>query len=160
MQVYPQGRGMDAMVKSWTIKEGLVVEAIPLEDIKAAYSNIEKDLHCVSTKLNAEWIPADIYAALRAGSAELFVMYKNDYYVGFGVLTLVDNFDGEKSLFIWVAYANPEYNVIEEGFKFLDRLSEDLNVTGIEFNSTRSGWTRMVNRYGYTEKTKVFRKEV
>ena len=121
MQVYPQGRGMDAMVKSWTIKEGVVVEAIPLEDIKAAYSNIEKDLHCVSTKLNAEWIPADIYAALRAGSAELFVMYKNDYYVGFGVLTLVDNLDGEKSLFIWVAYAKPEYNVIEEGFKFLEK---------------------------------------
>ena len=151
---------MDAMVKSWTIKEGLVVEAIPLEDVKAAYSNIEKDLHYVSTKLNAEWIPADIYAALRAGSAELSVMYKNDYYVGFGVLTLVDNLDGEKSLFIWVAYTKPEYNVIKEGFEFLDKLSEDLNVTGIEFHSPRSGWTRKVNIHGYVEKHRTFRKEV
>ena len=44
---------MDDMAKSWTTKD-IVFEYIPVEDIKAAYSNIEQDLKRVTQKSYAE----------------------------------------------------------------------------------------------------------
>ena len=75
MQVYPQGRGMDDMAKNWTIN-GKVFEYIPLEDVKVAYNTIEPDLRKVAAKSYADWIPADVYAALRKGSSELYMVYE------------------------------------------------------------------------------------
>ena len=74
------------MAGSLTIR-GVVFEHIPLEDIRAAYTNIESDLYEVTKKSHADWIPADVYSALRNGSADLYVVYKDEEYAGFLVTT-------------------------------------------------------------------------
>ena len=63
---------MGDMVKNWTIKN-TVFEYIPIEDIRITYNTIEADLKRVMTKTYTDWIPADVYAALRNGSSELYL---------------------------------------------------------------------------------------
>jgi len=159
VQVYPQGRGMDDMAKSWTIND-TVFEYIPIEDIKAAYSNIEKDLKRVTQKSYADWIPADVYAALREGSSELYMAYTKDYYSGFLVLSVINDAGGEKTLYIWVAYSRPGYNNMEAGMEFLERLVQNTSITGMEFHSDRSGWSRAANTHGFKAVTTVYKKEL
>ena len=151
---------MDDMVKSWTTNDGTVFEHIPLEDVKVAYNTIEKDLKKVTLKTYSDWIPADVYVSLRRAEADLYMAYKDEYYVGFFVTTIVRDFGGEKILFVWVAYSNPKYDNTEAGFEFLETLSKELDTTEIEFHSSRSGWAKKAEAYGYMPVMQVFKKEV
>ena len=159
MQVYPQGRGMDDMAKSWTIN-GKVFEYIPLEDVKVAYNTIEPDLRKVAEKSYADWIPADVYAALRKGSSELYMVYEDNYYAGFVIVSILDDAGGEKTLYIWVAYSRPGYNIIGAGVEFLEGLIQNTSITGMEFHSDRSGWSRAAKKHGFKAVTTVYRKEI
>ena len=150
---------MDDMAKSWTIKD-TVFEYIPKEDIKAAYSNIEQDLKRVTQKSYADWIPADVYAALRDGSSELYMAYKKDYYAGFVIVSVINDAGGEKTLHIWVAYSRPGYNIIGAGVEFLEELVKNTSITGMEFHSNRLGWSKTANLHGFKAVTTVYKKEV
>ena len=55
---------MDDMERSSTIR-GIVFDAIPPQQIRAAYNIIEKDLQKVISRSYSDWIPADVYSALR-----------------------------------------------------------------------------------------------
>ena len=112
---------MDDMAKSWTIN-GKVFEYIPLEDVKVAYTRIESELKKVAEKSYADWIPADVYAALRKSSSELYMVYENNYYAGFVIVSILDDAGGEKTLHIWVAYSRSGYNIIGAGVEFLEGL--------------------------------------
>ena len=131
-----------------------------LTTIAAEQLAIEADLRTVMRKSYSDWIPADVYASLREGKAELVVAYKKEQYAGFLVLSMLNDFSGEKKLFIWVAYANPKYNIVAETFKFLDNIAENSNLIAIEFDSSRSGWMRTAKQHGYEAITRTYRKEV
>ena len=150
---------MDDMERSSTIR-GVVFDAIPSKQIRAAYNIIEKDLQKVISRSYSDWIPADVYSALRNETSELVVAYKDEQYAGFLVLSMLSEFGGEKKLFVWVAYANPEYNVAEETFDFLGRVAKNSNLVAIEFDSSRSGWMRVAKQQGYRAITTTYRKEV
>ena len=96
------------MERSSTIR-GVVFDAIPPEQIRAAYNIIEKDLQKVISRSYSDWIPADVYSALRNGTSELVVAYKDEQYAGFLVLSILSEFGGEKKLFVWVCllYTSP-----------------------------------------------------
>ena len=64
------------MVRRSTIN-GVVFEHIPVEDVRVAYERIEQDLHKIRKKSYADWIPADIYAALKNGKTDLFKIIKD-----------------------------------------------------------------------------------
>ena len=64
------------MVRRSTIN-GVVFEHIPVVDVRVAYERIEQDLHKIKKKSYADWIPADLYAALKAGNADLFIGFEN-----------------------------------------------------------------------------------
>lgn len=147
------------MERSLTIR-GVVFDAIPPEKIKAAYNIIEKDLQKVISKSYSDWIPADVYSSLRNKNSELVVAYEEENYAGFLVLSILNEFGGEKKLFVWVAYANPEYNIAEETFDFLSRAAKNSNLVAIEFDSSRSGWMRVAKQQGYKAISTTYRKEV
>jgi len=150
---------MDVMAKSWTIRN-TVFEYIPVEDVRVAYKNIEDDLERVTSKSYADWIPADVYAALRNGSSELYMAYEKDYYAGFVIVSILNDSGGEKTLYIWVAYSVPKYNIIGAGVEFLEELIQNTAITGMEFHSNRPGWTRLANKHGFKAVTTIFKKEL
>ena len=147
------------MVRRSTIN-GVVFEHIPVEDVRVAYERIEQDLHKIRKKSYADWIPADIYAALKTGSADLFIGYDKDYYAGFIVTSSIQDAGGQPTLFLWATYQNPKFNHKDNGFIFLDKLAEECNVSAVEFHSSRKGWTKAAKRHGYEPVTQVYRKEM
>ena len=147
------------MVRRSTIN-GVVFEHIPVEDVRVAYERIEQDLHKIRKKSYADWIPADIYAALKSGNADLFMGYKKKYYVGFVVTSFIQDAGGQPTLFLWAMYQNPGFNDKDNGFIFLDTVAEEFNVSAIEFHSSRKGWTRAAKKHGYEVVTQVYKKEM
>ncbi len=147
------------MVRRSTIN-GVVFEHIPVEDVRVAYGRIEQDLHKIRKKAYADWIPADIYAALKIGNADLFIGYDKDYYAGFIVTSFIQDEGGQPTLFLWATYQNPEFKHKDNGFIFLDKLAEECNVSAVEFHSSRKGWTKAAKRHGYEPVTQVYRKEM
>ena len=51
----------------------------------------------------------------------------------------------EKKLYIFGLY-RLGYNNMEAGMEFLERLVQNTSITGMEFHSDRSGWSRAANR--------------
>jgi len=147
------------MVRRSTIN-GVVFEHIPVEDVRVAYERIEQDLHKIRKKSYADWIPADIYAALKVGNADLFIGYEKDYYAGFIITSFIKDAGGQPTLFLWATYQNPKFNHKDNGFIFLDKLAEECNVSAVEFHSSRKGWTKAAKRHGYEPVTQVYRKEM
>ena len=147
------------MVRRSTI-DGVVFEHIPVEDVRCAYERIEQDLHKVRRKSYADWIPADIYAALKTGSADLFIGYDKEYYAGFIITSFIKDTSGEPTLFLWATYQNPKYKHKDNGFIFLDQLAEEFKVSAIEFHSSRKGWERASKTRGYELVTNIYRKEM
>ncbi len=157
MLVYPQGRGMDDTEKSWTT-DGVTFKHVPQEELKFVYSNIEPDLVRVTQKATADWIPADIYAAVRSGNTHLYVAFKDNYYAGFVVVSILRDAVGEKTLHIWVGYSRPKYNIIGAGVEFLEYLIQNTDIVGMEFHSDRPGWNRVANKHGFKAVTTVYKK--
>jgi hypothetical protein len=58
------------------------------------------------------------------------------------------------------SHSNPKYDNTEAGFEFLETLSKELDTTEIEFHSSRSGWAKKAEAYGYMPVMQVFKKEV
>ena len=147
------------MVRRSTIN-GVVFEHIPVEDVRVAYERIEQALHKIRKKSYADWIPADIYAALKSGNADLFMGYKKKYYAGFIVTSFIQDAGGQPTLFLWAMYQNPGFNDKDNGFIFLDTVAEEFNVSAIEFHSSRKGWARAAKKHGYEVITQIYRKEM
>ena len=147
------------MVRRSTIN-GVVFEHIPVEDVRVAYERIEQDLHKIRKKSYADWIPADIYAALKVGNADLFIGYEKDYYAGFIITSFVQDGSGQPVLFLWATYQNPEFKHKDNGFIFLETLAEECNVSAVEFHSSRKGWAKTAKKHGYEPVAQVYRKEM
>ena len=147
------------MVRRSTIN-GVVFEHIPVEDVRVAYERIEQALHKIRKKSYADWIPADIYAALKSGNADLFMGYKKKYYAGFIVTSFIQDAGGQPTLFLWATYQNPGFKHKDNGFIFLDKVAEEFNVSAIEFHSSRLGWTRAAKKHGYEVVAQVYKKEM
>jgi len=147
------------MVQRLTIN-GVSVEAIPASEVGYAYTTIEPDLQVIRNKSYSDWIPADIYLALRNSSATLYMFYKKDAYIGFVVCSIISDPSGEPTLFVWATYQKPEYNYVKAGFDFLDKLALEKNVRTIEFHTSRPGWAKTATTNGFKLTSYVYKKEV
>lgn len=147
------------MVQRSTIN-GISVEEIPVDEIRYAYERIESDQHVIRNKSYSDWIPADIYLALRNKNATLYMFYETDKYVGFVICSLISDPGGEPTLFIWASYQKPEYNYREVGFTFLDKLALEKNVKTLEFHTSRPGWARVARKHGFELTSYVYKKEL
>lgn len=136
----------------------LVLDWVPEAKLREAYERIENDLQYIREKSYADWIPADIYALLKSREADLYVAFEQDKYVGFLVVSLTKNKSGGSTLYIWATYQDPKCSHSKDGFLFLDQLAQKLDVSAIEFQSSRSGWGRVVKKYGFEEIGTIYRK--
>ena len=147
------------MVQRLTIN-GVSVEEIPVDEIRYAYETIESDLQVIRKKSYSDWIPADVYLALRNSNATLYMFYKEDIYIGFIICSMIADPGGEPTLFVWATYQKPEYNYNKVGFTFLDKLALEKNVKVIEFHTSRPRWAKTATANGFKLTSYVYKKEV
>lgn len=119
---------------------------VPSGDIHKHWRSIKTGLQKVLKKSPSNWIPEDVYSALRAGTSTLHLVDE-----GFLVLTPKQDYDG-MTLFVWIAYG--EGDVFEKYMPELEVMARQINARRIRFESTRD-WSK---RFRYV--TTVYEKEL
>jgi hypothetical protein len=148
------------MVERLTI-DGVSFETVPVEELKYNFALIENDLFKIKEKTYANWSIADVYTSLKEESAQLHLIYSGDVCGGFLITQLAqDDLTEETTLYVWATYSKSEYNYKDAGFLFLDKLAEKEKVSAIEFETRRTGWSKVVPNYGFDLVSYVYRKEI
>jgi len=120
---------------------------VPPAELHRCWGFVKKGLNRVLSKSQGNWIPEDVYTALRNGTSTLHL-----FEGGFVVLTPKNDFDGV-TLFVWIAYGKG--NVYEEQMPKLREIAKHMKARRIRFESSRPGWER---RFKYV--TTVYEEEI
>ena len=137
------------------------MEILRLEDdLQFVYEDIEEKLRYIVKKSYSDWVPADIYVALKNKEADLYIGYEKDKNVGFLVTSTQQNHGGGPTLYVWAAYQDPKCDYSKDGFDLLDRLANQLHADNIEFQTSRKGWSKVAPKHGYELVSYVYRKEL
>jgi hypothetical protein len=108
---------------------------IPPENLHEHWSYVRAGLEIVRRRAGGDWLPEDVYTALKNGNS---LLYKRD--TGFVVVTPIRDFDGTTA-FIWAAYEqdrNFQFEVVPEVIE----ICRELGARRIRWDSTRKGWAR------------------
>ena len=138
----------------------VVFSRIAEDDLQFVYEEIKEKLRYIIKKSYSDWVPADIYVALKNEEADLYIGYEEDKNVGFLVTSTQQNHGGGPTLFVWAAYQDPKCNYSKDGFDLLDRLAENIKADNIEFQTSRKGWSKVAPKQGYKLVSYVYRKEL
>lgn len=91
----------------------------------------------VIAKTNADWLPEDVYAALKTKAATLLTTEGSDWFI-------VAQQQGRaygSCLFIWVLYAPGDYKrFAARVYPELERLAREIGAVRLEMHSPRRGW--------------------
>ena len=90
-----------------------------------------------------DWIPEDVYAAIRAGTSQLHVVTMGGDYAGFVVITpTFTEFSKERVLHVWLAYSSGDYDIWEPTLDELKRSARAAGIKVITCTSTRRGFAK------------------
>lgn len=123
------------------------------QDLHSCWAWVRKGLEEVIEHSRDNWIPEDVYTAVRNASAYLYIA---DNEGGFCVFTLLPGYSGALELHVWCAHGSG--GDLEAESACLDEVARSLGCQSITFFSPRNGWRR--NKLGYEEVHTLYRKKV
>jgi hypothetical protein len=85
----------------------------------------------------SDWTVQEVFYACESKKA---VIFKSDSDGSFAIVKLKDGNDGEKVLFIWIAFI--ENGKREYYFDCMKKIARDLGATKMSFQSPRVGWDK------------------
>ena len=138
----------------------VIFSRISEDDLQFVYEEIKEKLRYIIKKSYSDWVPADIYVALKNKEADLYIGYEKDKNVGFLVTSIQQNHGGGPTLYVWAAYQDPRCNYSKDGFELLDKLSKQIKADNIEFQTSRKGWSKVAPKHGYELVSYTYRKEL
>jgi len=90
-----------------------------------------------------DWIPEDVYHAIRSGQATLFVFEEAGDYAGFVVLErVVERFSGTVSCHVWLAYNAKGQDTYDAAVSLYRDAAKQMGASRITFSSPRPGWAK------------------
>jgi hypothetical protein len=99
-----------------------------------------------------DWLPEDVYLALKTGGASLYVGEDKDGdYLGFVVLKQVPTFHASK-VEIWCAHSATSVPLMRTFFPLIQDLARNAGAEKISFSSARPEWAAAVRRLGFKPK--------
>lgn len=113
-----------------------------------------------------EWVPNDLYEAIRKDRARVSFMYDQGVRIGFLVYRIFwEEFTNKKYLHIWLAYLYPEFrfrlkDYLPQGLDHLSKTAKHYECKFMEMDSLRKGWQILLNDFGMKPKRLVYRKEI
>jgi hypothetical protein len=96
-----------------------------------------------------DWLPEDIYMALRTGAASLYVGVEAGEYLGFVVMRQIPTFHGSK-VEIWAAHSATSIPLMRTYFPQIQALARAAGADKISFSSARDEWAAGARRLGFT----------
>jgi hypothetical protein len=110
-------------------------------NLRSVWPEVRASLDAVQAKSPEDWIPEDIYHAIKTGSAALHLAKEGGQLAGVLVTTVTfAEFSGRKFLHVWVAHNLAGTDVIEAGIDMLKAMARAAGAEMITFGSKRAGW--------------------
>jgi hypothetical protein len=121
---------------------------IPVDQIRGWWSTIKPPLEDIKTHSPENWIVEDVYADLTANRSLLWVVLKEQRFGGFFILQ-----PSGIHLHVWAAWTlENDYQMVEDGLKYIKTMASQANAKFITFSSHRKGWQRRAEKYGFKPK--------
>ena len=132
------------------------IEVIDPCHIQRWWPLVRAGLVTIVEKTKPDWIPEDVYRALRNQTAALWLGYFGTMYVGFAVVNEQQNpFNGDRTLMVWCTYMRVS------GYldSFLRKVLSDAQESGFDvvtFQSPRRGWLRRLFSFGFKPRDTIY----
>jgi hypothetical protein len=104
------------------------------------------------------WIPEDVYHAIKSGRAHLHMSGLGGYVSGFVVLEPIEDFDGMK-LHMWIGWSK-EGDAMQAHMPELIEYAKNINAKRIVFSSYRKGWELFAAKRGFSKEHTNYQMEV
>lgn len=129
-----------------------MLRSIPPKEVGHDWERIRAGLVEVKRATTDDWLPEDVYMALKGGHATLYVG-ENDAgdYLGFIVLRLVQTFNGSK-VEIWCAYSATSRPLMRTYWPEIQAIAKQTGANLISFSSAREEWQVAAKRLGFVPK--------
>jgi hypothetical protein len=122
-----------------------MVDIVPIhpEALHGVWSEVKAGLQKILEKSPEDWLPEDIYHALRSGQAQLVLVVGEKGMEGFLVLRVLRReFSRAQDMHVWCAYSRGDEDVFEHGLQFIRNAARQAGCKGITFSSRRKGWMK------------------
>lgn len=111
------------------------------QGLRAAWPLILPSLQAVQAKAADDWIPEDVYHAIKAGDAACHVGTDATGYCGILITTrTIAEFSGTPALHVWIVHNTGGADVLEAGLPLLRQMARRAGAARITFGSPRPGW--------------------
>jgi hypothetical protein len=126
-----------------------MLREISPKDIGIDWDRIRAGLVKVKQHTTDDWLPEDVYMALKGGGATLYVGEDDQGdYLGFIVLRLVQTFHGV-SVEIWCAHSATKTPLMRTFWPRIQEISRNAGAGKIAFSSAREEWQVAAKRLGF-----------
>lgn len=125
-----------------------MLRVIEPKHLAVEWERVRAGLVEVKKATTDDWLPEDVYMALRQGQAVLYIgTGEGGEYVGFLVLRLVAATHSTK-MEIWCAYAVPGAHALRRFLPHIRAVAANAGASGIIFSSSRA-WGAAARRLGF-----------
>ena len=126
-----------------------MLRVIEPKHLAAEWDRVRAGLVEVKKATTDDWLPEDVYMALRQGEAVLYVGSGDaGEYLGFLVLRLVATTHSTK-MEIWCAYSATSTPAMRRFLPHIQAVARNAGASGILFSSTRREWAAAARRLGF-----------
>jgi hypothetical protein len=116
---------------------------VPPAGVRQAWPLILPSLQAVLSKTQDDWIPEDVYHALKSGEAACHLATGPQGFCGILVTTRTHTeFSGTTALHVWIVHNTGESDVLEAGLPMLREMAKKGGFARITFGSPRPGWAK------------------
>lgn len=119
------------------------IDYVPPEKLNGwTWDVVRRGLEAILTICPDDWMPEDVYAAIKSGRASLF-QFPDGFFV---VEVMASPFNGKKRLNVWCMWTRPMAGAEAEDviLSELERLAAAAGCGAVRYVSPRRGWGRMM----------------
>lgn len=128
----------------------LMLRVIEPKHLATEWERVRAGLVEVKKATTDDWLPEDVYMAIRQGQAVLYIGTGDaGEYLGFLVLRLLPTFHGSK-LEIWCAYSATSAPLMRTFLPHIRAVARNAGADRISFSSAREEWAAAARRLGFS----------
>lgn len=121
---------------------------IPPDALPLVWGNVREGLLKIMPHTTDDWIPEDVYGALKDGTASLFIHGKDDTFYGFLIVQVLNMWHG-KRLHVWAGYSNWQKPMLRVLLRSMKAIAIEAGAKRITFDSLRPEWQSVCKRGGF-----------
>jgi hypothetical protein len=116
---------------------------VPSAGVRQAWPLILPSLQAVQAKTADDWIPEDVYHALKSGEAACHLGTDANGFCGVLITTRTTaEFSGTPALHVWIVHNAGDADLLEAGMPLLRQMAQKAGFARITFGSPRPGWAK------------------